>query len=641
MEFITNLENYIRDNSFKLIKIGNSFKLTIGILLDLFYILFSIYICIIFIKFELNIFNSVFLFFIFPISLICLYFKFDNYKNLNRFNNSYSYYKYFFINSIAIIFSYSIFKIFNFSNAFNFNYLLFLSLNLFSISLKIAQRDFLRKVFISKNKSFISTNTVIYGAGYVGATLINQIERSNKINIKFFVDDDPYLWGRNINGITIYPISHLTKNINKINQVIIALNPDNDKGLKSIYQKIKNLNVSILKIPNIELLSNKEDLKSLTKKIDIEDILGRGVIAPLPNLIEKSIENLNICISGAGGSIGGELCNQLLKQNPKKILLLEFSEHSLYKINLELNSQNHNNIKIIPILGDCSNESFLKKIITKEKIDIILHAAAYKHVPLVEINPLASIKNNIMATIAICKATENTNVSRSLLISSDKAVRPTNLMGATKRLCEMIFQAYAEKQNTIANDNKNYIRKKFSMVRFGNVLGSSGSVVPLFKKQIANGGPITITDKEITRYFMTLQEAAQLVLQALKLSQGGEVFLLDMGKPVKIVDLAKQMIIISGKTLKDSKNLDGDIEIKYTGLRPGEKLYEELLISAKSSNTEHPLIYKAQEDFLPYDKLYKEIEVLKNYLQIDDEENALNLISRLIPEWKRYKLKSS
>ena len=330
-----------------------------------------------------------------------------------------------------------------------------------------------------------------------------------------------------------------------------------------------------------EIYSGKFVLNKL-KPIEIEDLLGREV-APIKNTIDKNkIQNATICITGGGGSIGSELCQQITKMNPKKIIVIENCEHKLFEIKNKLESSR---IKCLFFLGDVTRKSFIGKVFEENKIDIVFHAAAYKHVPLVEINPLQGIFNNVFSTLEICKASESNGVKQILLISTDKAVRPTNVMGASKRLAELIIQAYAQKTNFTT----------YSMVRFGNVLGSSGSVVPTFQTQINAGGPITVTHPDVLRYFMTISEAVQLVIQSVEFAHGGDLFLLDMGAPIPIRELANQMIYLSGLKPVDKDNPDGDIEIKYTGLRPGEKLYEELLINAESLPTDNEYIYRAKE----------------------------------------------
>ena len=363
----------------------------------------------------------------------------------------------------------------------------------------------------------------------------------------------------------------------------------------------------------------------------MEDLLGREIVSPVKSLLGPGISNLVVCVTGGGGSIGSELSRQILGLNAKKIILIDNSEHNLYSIYQELTGNPLSENKIIPLLGDVTNKNFVNHLLTKHKIDLIFHTAAYKHVPMVENNPISGLKNNVLSTNILCAAAVKNGVKQFILISTDKAVRPTNVMGASKRLAEMIVQAYAGEEIKKLKENKESV--KFSMVRFGNVLGSSGSVIPLFKSQIKQGGPVTITHKEITRFFMTIKEAVELVLQSLSIATNGDVVLLDMGEPVKIKYLAEQLIRLSGLTIKD-KNNGGDIEIIYTGLRPGEKLYEELLIDGKSEPTQHPLIFKAKEKFPSLTELNPKINKLKEYLYSENKDCCFKLLAEMVPEWK-------
>ena len=363
--------------------------------------------------------------------------------------------------------------------------------------------------------------------------------------------------------------------------------------------------------------------------IEIEDLLGREIVNAELDSKSNIICGQNICVTGAGGSIGSELCEQIIFLNPKKLILFEISEPSLYFIFEKLKEIKNLNVEVIPVLGNCSDENLLRRTLLNNKVSVIFHAAAYKHVSLVQKNCLQGISNNFISTKIICKVALDLNIKKFVLISSDKAVRPTSIMGLSKRLSELVVLSFARK--VISQEDKNTI---FSMVRFGNVLGSSGSVVPLFKKQIKQGGPITITHPEVIRYFMTINEAANLVIQAGSLSQGGELFLLDMGKPVKILDLAKQMINLSGLAIKDEKNPRGDIEIVFVGLRDGEKLYEELLIDGSPLKTKHPLIFIANESNKIQNNLSSKFDELELQLKAQNEKLVFQLISQIVPEWK-------
>ena len=487
-------------------------------------------------------------------------------------------------------------------------------------------------IYFTFYKSQKINNVAIYGAGEAGAQLASAINLSGKSKIIAFFDDSQNLWGRKLLGIPIYSSNNISDFKDQIDQILLAI-PSISKEMSSkIFNKVQSYKIPLLKVPSIEeLTSGLAKIDSL-RPIEIDDLLGRGPVMPFKKLVEDSINGLNICITGAGGSIGTELCRQVLNNSPRALIMIDISETNLYHLEQEIknNMTENNNLKMKFLLGDIKNFKFLNNIFRENNIDVVFHAAAYKHVPLIEANPIEGIENNVFSTYTLCKASLSSSVKKVTLISTDKAVRPSNVMGASKRLAELIFQAYAEKSSSKSYKTDN---TKFSIVRFGNVLNSSGSVVPLFKKQIANGGPVTVTHKDVFRYFMTLPEAAQLVIQATTLSLGGEVFLLDMGSPVRIYDLAKQMIILSGLKIKDAKNKDGDISIVTTGLRPGEKLYEELLIDAESKATVHPLIYKANEAYIPLDELILQLSNLEAYIKNQNKKQVFEMLSKLVPEW--------
>ena len=480
-------------------------------------------------------------------------------------------------------------------------------------------------MYFSDFKKKNLTKVAIYGAGASGAQLEASLRLSYDYSIKFFIDDNKELLGRSLNDIPIRSIDFIQNNNQVIDQVLIAIPSLKKSNYKKILDKLSSFNISILRIPSLgEIASGKSKINSL-RPILIEDILGRDEIPPDQSLLYKSTNNKSILITGAGGSIGSELTRKILEINPSKLVLLERNEPSLYQIQRELENK-YPNKKIFSVLGSACSKQLLKNTIKKYNIDLVFHAAAYKHVPLVEENPIIGLENNIFSTLNICEIAQNLNVEKVILISSDKAVRPTNLMGVSKRISELIFQAFA---------NNKKINTCYSIVRFGNVLGSSGSVVPLFREQIYKGGPITITDKEMVRYFMTIEEASYLVIQASALAGSGEILLLDMGEPIFIKTLAEKMINLTGLRVKNKKHPNGDIEIIYTGKRPGEKLYEELLISAESEKTLHPLIYKARENFIDLEILLKELQNLKKYLANFDYESTFKLLENLVPEWER------
>ena len=512
-------------------------------------------------------------------------------------------------------------------------FLLWILLSVFIGGFRFILRDALLKNRILYNKrNKLKENIVIYGAGSAGARIASSLQSEESANILFFVDDSPFLKGRTLDGIPIRYPNEIFKNESKINKVLIAISSISTSRKNEIKSNLEKLKIPIFIVPSIEdIISNKITINS-DKNLFIDDLLGREKVLPDPLLLSEGIKNESILITGAGGSIGSELCRQITKLNPSKIVLLELSEIALYKIDKELKELINNSTKIQGYLGDACDRNLLRYIIKKNKINIIFHAAAYKHVPIVEMNPLIGLKNNVFSTKVICEISKELNLSKVILISTDKAVRPTNIMGASKRLAELIVQVYAkENEGEKSNSSSN---TKFSMVRFGNVLNSSGSVVPIFKEQISSGGPITITHPEIIRYFMTIEEAAQLVIQAAKLALGGDLFVLDMGSPVKITELAEQMISLSGLKLKNEQNRNGDIEIVFTGLRPGEKLYEELLIDAECLKTSHPLIYRALEKSIKPDILWRKLDQLEMAIGEYDHAKSIQILSDLIPQWE-------
>ena len=440
-------------------------------------------------------------------------------------------------------------------------------------------------------------NVIIYGAGEAGRELLESLRHSYQYNVVAYIDDDPQLTGAYLHGKQIYAAHALPWLIEKLNvaQVILAM-PSMSRGRKKqIMDSLSGISVKIKDLPSLRELADEIVTVSHIRPVDILDVLERETVEPVAELLQKNITGKNVLVTGAGGSIGSELCRQIIKNKPKCLVLYEQSEYALYTIDQELSNlkkadADYQHIEIVSIIGSVSNEKKLINIFEKNHIKTIYHAAAYKHVPIVESNPFEGTINNTKGTYHCARAAIQARVETFVLISTDKAVRPTNVMGASKRLAELVCQGLSQSNSQTC----------FSMVRFGNVLGSSGSVVPLFTKQIEQGGPITITHPDITRYFMTIPEAASLVIQAGAMAFGGEVFVLDMGAPVKIVDLAKRMIRLTGCELKDDSNPNGDIEIVFTGLRPGEKLYEELIIGEDNIEpTFHPLIMQAMEHSFP------------------------------------------
>ena len=464
-----------------------------------------------------------------------------------------------------------------------------------------------------------STAVVIYGAGAAGAQLAGALRFGHHHSLLAFVDDNPQLWGRSLAGVDVLPPQDLPRL--QAEQVLLAMPSLQRAARKRIVDQLQALGLAVLQVPSIEeITSGKARIDSL-RPVAIEQLLGRDPASAQPELLGGGIRGKVVLVSGAGGSIGSELCRQILCQAPRKLLLLERSEPSLYAIEQELQ---RGGVELVPLLGSARDRVLVDWVLRQHGVEVIFHAAAYKHVPMVEANPLAALGNNLLATQVMATAAIAAGVERFTLISTDKAVRPTNVMGASKRAAELVVQALAQGSSTC-----------LSMVRFGNVLGSSGSVVPLFRKQIASGGPITLTHPEIVRYFMTIPEAAQLVIQSAVLARGGDLFLLDMGEPVRIKSLAEQMVRLSGLSLRDAAHPEGDIEIVCTGLRPGEKLYEELLIDAASEPTAHPLIFRASEPGLPLEELWPLMQYMEAAIARHDIPAALDLLAELVPEWQR------
>lgn len=476
----------------------------------------------------------------------------------------------------------------------------------------------------------------IYGAGSSGAQLAQALFASPEYSPVLFLDDNINLQKSFIHSLKVYDPKQLNWLIEKheIKQVLLAMPSTPLSRRREILHTLEQYPLHVRSIPGMaDLVSGQRNIEEI-REIEIDELLGRQPISPELELLEKCIKNKAICVTGAGGSIGSELCRQIIRLNPRKLVLFELSEFCLYQIERELSElQKHENLSIplIALLGSVQDQSRLEATLIEHEIDTLYHAAAYKHVPLVEFNPIEGIQNNAIGTWCAASAAYNAKISHFVLISTDKAVRPTNVMGASKRMAELVLQGFAQRQSSTL----------FAMVRFGNVLGSSGSMVPLFRRQIREGGPITVTHPDIIRFFMTIPEAAQLVIQAGAMAQGGEVFLLDMGEPVKIVDLAQRMIRLSGLKIRDRQNPEGDIEIQFTGLRPGEKLYEELLIENNAQATSHPRIFKAQEAFLHWHELEQMVATLKQACEKRDLETIYHLLSRHVQGYIAPEKKSS
>ena len=498
---------------------------------------------------------------------------------------------------------------------------------LFAILYVLSSR-FLARGFLSQNSHLNKARVAIYGAGQAGSLLANAIMPGNEYLPIAFIDDDPQRVNTIIRGIKVYPSSELDRLVKKYNitTVLLAMPQLSRREQRVILDRLAMLTVRIKVTPPISNLVKGNARVEDVRQIEIEDLLSRDVVAPNTELLSICITGKSVMVSGAGGSIGSELCRQIIALEPTKLILLDISEFALYTIEQELReirATGELSVELVAFVGSALETEKCTRIMSSFAVDTVYHAAAYKHVPLVEHNPIEGIRNNAYGTLSMARAAVAAKVNCFVLISTDKAVRPTNVMGATKRLAELVLQAFARKETGTC----------FSMVRFGNVLGSSGSVVPLFRKQIAGGGPITLTHPDITRYFMTIPEAAQLVIQAGAMGKGGDVFVLDMGEPVRIADLAVRMVHLSGQEVKTPDTPAGTIELNYVGLRPGEKLYEELLIGSNVSGTDHPLIMRAQEAEFEWPVLQQMLQQLEDAC-VRFDHNAIRLhLQKIVQEY--------
>jgi len=467
---------------------------------------------------------------------------------------------------------------------------------------------------------------MIYGAGRAGQQLAAALSTSLEIRVVGFLDDDAGLHGQTLNGLPVYPPDSLPElvRIEGVQEVLLAMPSASRQRRHEILESLRAQHVTVRLLPGVVELAQGKVAVSDLREPENEDLLGRAPVPPDAALMERNIRGKVVLVTGAGGSIGSELCRQIARLEPERLLLVEHSEYALYALDQELRRGGFEATRLVPLLGSVRDAARMREILQTFRPQTVYHAAAYKHVPLVEHNPAEGIRNNVFGTQIVAEAAREAGVADFVLISTDKAVRPTNVMGASKRLAEMVLQAMAAAGGST----------RFTMVRFGNVLGSSGSVVPLFRRQIKAGGPVTLTHPEVTRYFMTIPEAAQLVIQAGAMARGGEVFLLDMGEPVKIAELARRMIELSGLTVKDAEHPDGDIEIRIVGLRPGEKIFEELLIGDNPEPTAHPRILKAREEFLPRATLEARLAELQNVLASGDEAAIRQALVTLVPGYR-------
>ena len=468
----------------------------------------------------------------------------------------------------------------------------------------------------------------IYGAGDAGAHLSTMLLTTRSFNPVLFVDDNKSLHGRMVNGIKVHSPDHLPILIraNGIDRILLAVPSLTRRRRHEILTQLENLGVHVQTVPDIEqLVTGRANLADL-REVDIADLLGRDAVPPKAGLFDACIRDRVVLVTGAGGSIGSELCRQIIGLGPKRLILFEMSELALYNIERELRAfaeKNSSSVELVGLIGNAHCKNRLRDIMHAYRVQTVYHAAAYKHVPIVEQNAIEGINNNVMSTWYAAEAAHEAEVETFVLVSTDKAVNPTNVMGATKRFAEIVLQGLQRRGS----------KTLFCMVRFGNVLASSGSVVPLFNEQIKAGGPVTVTHPEVIRYFMTIPEAAQLVIQAGSMADGGDVFVLDMGKPVRIGDLARRMIHLAGLTVRDDQHPEGDIEISYTGLRPAEKLYEELLIGNNVTGTQHPMILRAIEHSLPWDRVQELLNEVLEAMGRYDCQRSLQILSNVVAEY--------
>lgn len=481
-----------------------------------------------------------------------------------------------------------------------------------------------------KGLKLLKKNVIIYGAGSAGIQLASALGHGRDFNVVAFIDDNTSLQKRKVNGLRIYPLSSLNYLIERheASNVLLAIPSAKKSRISEIIRLLEPYAVHVMSMPGLSDIAQGRVTVDALQEVDIADLLGRDPVIPDQALLKATITDKVVMVTGAGGSIGSELCRQIIRIQPTSLILYEISEFNLYAIEKELlhlimGMNPPRPIEIITILGSVTHAKRIENVCKTFKVQTIYHTAAYKHVPMVEKNPGEAILNNIFGTLHAAQAAINANAELFVLISTDKAVRPTNTMGATKRFAELILQA-------LSIDIAHKKQTRFTMVRFGNVLGSSGSVVPLFREQISRGGPLTVTDTRIIRYFMTIPEASQLVIQAGALAQGGDVFVLDMGEPIRILDLAKRMIHLSGLEVKDENHPAGDIEINFTGLRPGEKLYEELLIGDNVSKTTHPGIMRAEEQTISWTELNKMLSSLEDATNNDDFEQVRCILKKAV-----------
>lgn len=490
---------------------------------------------------------------------------------------------------------------------------------------RMLARYWLGGMYVNALRRKTLPQVMIYGAGAAGRQLAAALVNGHDMVVRGYIDDAAHLHGSSVNGLRVQSLrwfkAHAAER--NITDVLLAVPSASHRRRSEILGELLSLNLHVRTLPSMTDLANGRVQVTDLHEVDIEDLLGRDPVEPVEKLMHRHIHGQVVLVTGAGGSIGSELCRQIAQLSPSALLLVEISEYALYAINQELTALAPD-VRVIPLLASVRDADRLREIMRTWRPDTIYHAAAYKHVPMVEHNPAEGVKNNAIGTLTTARIAMECKVRQFVLVSTDKAVRPTNIMGASKRVAELALQGLATQASGT----------RFSMVRFGNVLGSSGSVVPLFRKQIEAGGPITLTHADITRYFMTIPEAAQLVIQAGAMAEGGDVFVLDMGEPVRIIDLARRMVELSGRTVREDSAPNGDIELQITGLRPGEKLYEELLIGDNAMPTSHPRVMKAHEDFPPWETLSALFEMLNKALAANDVPAIKRVLQQMLPGYQ-------
>ena len=631
--------DYLQNISKKILKLSKFYKRFLVVITDIFLCFFSVWFAF-YLRLDkfLHIQNEVLWASLISVILaIPIFFVFNLYRTIFRhsgFEIVSSVFPAFSIYSILYFLSISIFGVFELGKTIGIPRTVgiiqpFLFFFIF-ISSRLVASYLLIDLFENSKNNKNRPIALIYGAGNSGSQLVKSLNKNKEIEVVGFLDDDINLSGRVLNGIKIFSPLEIKSLVvsKKVTHILLALPSAKRNERLKIINKINQskINVSIKTLPSLlDIVEGKVAISDI-RDLDIDDILGRNQVEPDIKLLSKNTTNKKILITGAGGSIGQEICRQIIKLKPSTIILFDNNEYSLYSIHSEIENMisklNIENVILIPLLGSVQDKNLILNIMNNLKPDTVYHVAAYKHVPMVEHNVIEGIKNNLFGTINTFESAVKSNVSDFVLVSTDKAVRPTNIMGASKRLAELCVQGI--------NKDKINSKLKLSIVRFGNVIDSSGSVIPKFRKQIQNGGPVTLTHKDVTRYFMTIPEAAQLVIQAGAISDGNDLFVLDMGKPVKISDLLQKIIKLSGLIVKDEKKPDGDIEIKIIGLRPGEKLYEELLLGKNPIQTSHTKILKAQDPFFNWDSIRNDIDELKLSIKNNNIQKIIEIIKKLV-----------